>query len=374
MPSGSTWSHSLLDECFRGCGEPGEFYFYHGAPCPGPAGQGPGRVALCRQCVREVCPFCGEPIEEDDFTSVTDKLPTVVTTRSTTDGIQDGSVHPEDCQWWRRQHPLLRHQHLWHGGSEAQAELYCTSCGKSYVEDQYICDPDDSELPPPVIRAGVAFAGSLPPQSCDCGGWLQIGVRDFGGFASQKLQAAMDSLLQQSTKRVASEPSFWLNQICLRLTDTHCVEQLLGIPALFQALNAVLPTLPYEQWADAHHCDLISAADALITVSGLLCAIANFIFPDMSIPLPERVAFLCRSPCVVSCDPKYARSVFGKLVTAANLFSAAALGTYMPAPSRGYPLDPRVLAPALRLFEVLGYRIYSWEASTHVDPYTPIAA
>ena len=340
-----------------------EFYFKHGESCPGPVGRGPDRVVLCRSCVQDACPFCGEAITEQDCSSVTDKLATWLTTRSTTDGVPDGtSAQSEDCMWWNEpRYELLPHSHVWLESNEFKntISVSCTTCRKTFRGFLHI--PNVSKAPL-VQRGKFAFIenseyGPVPPKSCDCGGWLQLGRSDFQENTCRRFQQALQTLHKQRSKAVPAEPCSHFYKIYAELLDTHAVEQLLGMPEFFQMLDMFLPTVPYEKWAEAHHCDLVSASDAFMAVSRLLCPVADFLLKDMCDsqvnPIPERLDLLSRSPCVLQCDPKFARSVFGKLAVASNLFSSGTLGG-------GYPIAPRLLTPALKVFKVMGYELYTW--------------
>ena len=141
------------------------------------------------------------------------------------------------------------------------------------------------------------------------------------------------------------------------------MEQLLEFPELFQILNMILPTCPYQEWAKAHNCDMVSASDAFLAVSKLLCAIAAFllrdIFADTVETIPERCAVLLKSPSIVESEPKHARSVFGKLVHATNHFGDHLLPRAHVGMTRQFH---EVNQLALKVFKAMGYSLYTWDA------------
>eukprot|EP00913_Durusdinium_trenchii_P010399 g9750.t1 len=83
----------------------------------------------------------------------------------------------------------------------------------------------------------------------------------------------------------------------------------------------MLPTFPYTEWAERFHCDGISVGDAFLSVAKILCAVAAFCMHDIYTGElnDSNVEILLGSRSIVEWDPKYAESVFGKLVFAMNL-------------------------------------------------------
>eukprot|EP00438_Fugacium_kawagutii_P026095 Skav226886 [mRNA] locus=scaffold1187:455899:457827:+ [translate_table: standard] len=363
MAGTSTWSASLLDPCYNECGKLGEFWMQHQDPdCPGPNGQGPGRVVLCRDCKEEACPFCGQAIPEEDLRSVTDKLLTQVTTCSKDD--EAGEVaDPEECQWWTsRQYELLPHRHLWMG-AEGMGDLdfFCTSCGKKFEGLKY--HPEDT-TEPPIQRGGFLFhppdpngTWSIPPKVCDkCGGWLQPGIPDFKERVREGFEFTLKRLQEQRLQRVAAEPTFSFYNIRIRLMSTKNVEEILEFPEFFQILDAVLPTIPYDKWAEIHHCDLISAQDAIIVVSMFLCAVADYLLTNMLElelkPIPERVDFLAKCAAVSGGGLEHAQSTYEKLAIGQDWLFYRRYNDSCAGRREFF----RTVSPALKVFQVMGLK------------------
>ena len=342
----------------------GQVYFLcHRSACPGPRAKGQGRgqgpqevlLCLCRKCAEKPCPFCGEGIVAQDLHPATvTHLTTLQTTCSSTGDMREELDADVDCNWWKEpRYPVLPHGGIWLQDGLQTLEFACTTCGAAF---EALGHMEDGRLSVPRSRGGFLFdqndpdladLGKLPPRKCSqCGGWLQLGGVDIRDEIKDDFRAIRETVEQQRQKgkRVDLEPGFYLLRVCSKLKDSFSVEQLLEFPELFQILNMILPTFPYLEWAKAHNCDLISASDAFLAVSRLLCAIAAFLLHDISAykveTIPERAAVLLNS-------------VFGKLVVATN---------YLEDHLSGALEFHEISAPALNVFKAMGYSMYTWDA------------
>ncbi|CAK9117431.1 unnamed protein product [Durusdinium trenchii] len=372
MAGSSTWSAGLLGPCYRNCGQLGEFYFVMHC-CGAHTDEGLlSRVALCQRCIQEGCPFCGHPILERDVRSVTDKLPTLVTESGCYEGNPNESAVDSENRMWLAgsRYPLLPQRNIWL--TDEILDLCCTSCGKTFTTLHYVHDYDRDPVHgihdggQPFVHNDITIDPTveefpMPPKSCDCGGWLQSEGLDIRKIIWERFQEVQDTLLQQRVKQVCCEPSWYLTRIASKLKTTDSVQQLLEFPELFQVLNAMLPTFPYTEWAERFHCDAISVGDAFLSVAKILCAVAAFCMHDIYTGElnDSNVEILLGSRSIVEWDPKYAQSVFGKLVFAMNFPNS-----YLEKVLDGWLIERQdhLFKPAFNLFKVLGYRMYTWEA------------
>lgn len=299
----------------------------------------------------------GDTSRQEHLQSVTYRLSTTEqVTCSTSEGFANQPETSEGgCMWWTSwRENALPHRHMWLGDGREFIPFYCTSCSKGF-EGHVPVDDDDRTRLGTIWRGGLEFwENRAPPRHCDCGGWLQLGKSNMQEIVKQNLQSMLQTVQGQTCQRAVVEPGHCLLRICTSLYDTQGVQQLFQFAELFRGMNAILPTVPYDAWAKRHHCDLISASDAIASVCTLFTAIADFLFRDMlasePIVIPDRLAAFQESACIAQGGPKHRECLFGKLITAANL--PIATGYYY-----GRPVS---MDPALKVFKILGHSAYRW--------------